>query len=313
MLHEVCKVEVLEARAIGSDILARAEAFAALDQGAQDIVTAPFIEDVVSHEPQDAPLHLKGAVAVVVRNSRLEDAHVRNLVDHSGIKDFTTMAVGPLSHLLAARARRPSEKPPGHDPFRNLRGQYPRAWASFDALVDAIPTGGPAPFRLPDGPVPELPEASATAKTSITEDGRQAMVISGIDPGFDDTLLAALRTVAKEKCEMPVSSLSQISRNSEKLHRAVEFVLGHGGSILTTNYLLKRGEVWVRHHPFVKPDSRNPFAGFAKIKGLVTAHREVVRKVARDLEEDGGQKPTEKASPAAVSATGGTSRDGGGT
>ena len=50
------KWEVSEelARRIGEDILARAGSFAALGQETQDVLIAPFVEEVAYYEPQSA-------------------------------------------------------------------------------------------------------------------------------------------------------------------------------------------------------------------------------------------------------------------
>jgi hypothetical protein len=121
MLHDVCQVEAAEAKAVGAEILARANAFAALDQHSQDVITSPFVEEVFDHEPADAPLTLTAAVAVVARNSGLEDLHSRGVVEDGGLRAITEMAAAPLSHLLAAR-RRQSEPAPSESGSTHLTG-----------------------------------------------------------------------------------------------------------------------------------------------------------------------------------------------
>lgn len=59
MLTEACGVEQGLAHRIGEDVLARAEAFAALDVVDQDVFIAPFVEEVFDHEPSDASLDLR--------------------------------------------------------------------------------------------------------------------------------------------------------------------------------------------------------------------------------------------------------------
>jgi hypothetical protein len=107
ILTDVCHVEKELAAQVGGDILARAESYAALDDAARDVLVSPFAEEVAGYEPTGSPLELKGAVAVVVRSSLLEEAHAHGGVEAGGIKAITRMAAAPLSHLLAVRRRHP--------------------------------------------------------------------------------------------------------------------------------------------------------------------------------------------------------------
>src|SRR5438445_11891235 len=102
LLHEACGVDQALAQQIGEDVLVRAEAFAALDPASQDILTVPFVEEVFDYQPREASPRMKAAVAVVVRNSCLEEAHVSGPVNPGGIEAITTMAAGSLSQLIAA-------------------------------------------------------------------------------------------------------------------------------------------------------------------------------------------------------------------
>jgi hypothetical protein len=70
VLAEACEVEPEFAWRIGEDVLARAEAFAALSEREQDVVIAPFVEEVFDHEPREVSLAAKAQVTVVVRNTR---------------------------------------------------------------------------------------------------------------------------------------------------------------------------------------------------------------------------------------------------
>jgi hypothetical protein len=76
------------------------------------------------------------------------------------------------------------------------------------------------------------------------------------------------------------SALSRYSCNSEKLHRILEFLLAHRATILTTNYLIRPTDVWVRRGALVKPDSSRPFAGALDTRGLAGPHRKVAESVA---------------------------------
>ena len=75
MLADGCAVEADLASEIAADVMQRAEALATLSGRAQDIVIAPFVEEMFDHKPLGAGLDLKAKVTVVVRNSALERAH----------------------------------------------------------------------------------------------------------------------------------------------------------------------------------------------------------------------------------------------
>ena len=128
VLTDVCGVDAGLAAQVGEDILARGESYAALDDAARDVLMSPFAEEVAGYEPAACPLELKGAVAVVVRSSLLEQAHAQGPVDAGGIRGITTAAAAPLSHFLAARSRHP----------------VPVTSNEFAGLTDAYPGPGPA-------------------------------------------------------------------------------------------------------------------------------------------------------------------------
>jgi hypothetical protein len=107
MLTTVCGVDVDLAHRIGCDILDRAEAFAALTASDQRVLIVPFLEEAAHHQPLDASVDSRAKVTVVVRYSLLEQAHHDGLLTSGAIVSLTRSAVGPLSHLLAARHRNP--------------------------------------------------------------------------------------------------------------------------------------------------------------------------------------------------------------
>ena len=237
MLTNACDVEPDLAQRIGVDVLARAEAFAALPPGVQEVLIAPFVEEVFDHEPRDASLSLRAMVTVVVHNSLLEQAHHGGPLG-SGIITITQYAAGPLSHLLAAR-RRDAVDYQGPNPFHDLPTQYPRAWACLAALTDVFPSRGRLPLRLPPGPLPQLPSGDDLATAPPSSHDAATAVFSAIDPRFDQHLLSVLQQAEQEPAVLCTSALSRYSRNSTKLHRVLEFLLAHNATILTTNYLIR--------------------------------------------------------------------------
>lgn len=282
MLHEGCHVPLAQARAIGDDVLFRAEAFAGLTPEERDILMAPFVEEVFDHEPADASLELKAAVAVVVRNSLLEDAHAHGPVNDDGLTGITTTAAAPLSHLLAARRRRPVPAT-ADNPFVGFDVKYPRAWACLAALVDGIVQEGRVGYRSPEAPVLELPAPDEQAVATKSKRGGNHVVFSAIDRRFDHRLIEAMQGAAAQHQPLFVSSLSRISRSEDKLLRVLEYLLAHDVTVLTSNYMLRSHDVWVRRRKLVKPDSHDPHLVLQDLDGLSGAHREVVRLVGQML------------------------------
>jgi hypothetical protein len=284
VLTDACDVKPDLAQLIGDDVLARAEAFAALPFSDHEVLVAPFVEEVFDHEPLDTSLGLRAMVTVVVRNSLLEQAHHDGDLN-SGIVVITRYAAGPLSHFLASRRRNPINLN-GPNPFRDLSAQYPRAWACLTALSEVFSTGGRQPLRLPTAPLPQLPFGDELATPPPPSRDTATAVSSAIDPRFDQHLLTLLQQATQEPTVLYTSALSRYSRNSAKLHRVLEFLLAHKATILTTNYLIRPGDVWVRRGDLVKPNSRDPYAGIADTRGLSGTHRNLANTVTTQLRGD---------------------------
>ena len=275
-LLTTCEVDEDLARRIGADVLRRAEALAALPTRDQDVLIAPFVEEVFDHKPLGSPLDLKAKVTLVVRNSLLEQAHHDGPLD-TGILTITEYATAPLSHFLAARGREPVPCH-GPNPFTDLATRYPRAWACLHALTDCFADGGRQPLHLPAAPTPELPSGDEITTTASMYNPAGA-VFSAIDPSFDQHLIDLLTQPTSDGFVLCTSALSRYSRNSDKLHRILEYLLAHHATILTTNYLIRPTDVWVRRGPLVKPDSRDPYAGIAQTRGLAGTHRKLTETI----------------------------------
>jgi hypothetical protein len=282
LLTDVCQVSTELAAQIGEDILARAESYAMLHDPARDVLIAPFAEEVARYEPADSSLQLKGAVAVVVRSSLLEEAHAHGPVDAGGIEGITSLAAPPLSHFLAARRRNPVTVE--HNLFADLADAWPRAWACLGAVARAYGAGGGRwPYRVPAAPVPELPAAEVEAPAAETRD--DAFVLSGIDPRFDQEIVRRMRAAAESgDAGWLAPSLSRISRHLGKLMQTVEYLLAHDVPILTANYLLRPREAWVRRGELVTVDHENPLAAWRTSRGLSGVHRAMVAGVVERTE-----------------------------
>jgi len=281
ILTDVCHADTELAAQVGADILTRAESWAALGDTARDVLIAPFAEEVAEYEPATSPLALKGAVAVVVRGSLLEEAHSHGPVEAGGIQGITTMAAAPLSHLLAARRRHPVMVE--HNLFADLADAWPRAWACLGAVASAYGAGGGRwPYRAPAAPVPELPVAEVEAPRAETHDS--AVILSGIDTRFDQLAVQHMRTAAEGDAVWLTTSLSRISRHLGKLLQAVEYLLAHDVPILTANYLLRPQDVWVRRGTLAPIDHEDPLAAWRISRGLSGTHRAVAAKAVEQIE-----------------------------
>jgi hypothetical protein len=80
-----------------------------------------------------------------------------------------------------------------------------------------------------------------------------------------------------------LSALSRISRNLDKLFRALEFLIAHNATILTTHYMIRSSDVWIRRGSFVKPVSHDPAACLHHPAGLSGAHKKAHEQIAKQL------------------------------
>lgn len=213
-----------------------------------------------------------------MRNSLLEEAHYNGPV-RSGLIAITQYAAGPLSHFLAARRREPVGFD-GPNPFRELPIRYPRAWACLNALTDAFADGGRLAYKVPAAPMPDLPADHEVLGTTAARNHGRMSLFSGIDERFDQQAVDQLRQAMSGDFLLGTSALSRYSRNSAKLHRTLEFALAYRATILTTNYLIRPTEVWVRRGQLVKPISDDPGKGIGNIRGLSGVHRKLAETIA---------------------------------
>jgi len=286
MLTEACGVVAPGAARVAADIRLRAEAVAHLDQVTREVLATPFFEEAFFNDPPDAPPWLKALTTLAVRNSQLEQLHADGPVNGGGITVITTYALGPLSHLMAARRRQPNSDGNADSPFTGLAEEYPRAWECLTALRQGFNTGGGrVGYTMPAAPPPKLPlpEELTEAPTadhlqSPPSDLVKTVVFSGIDPRFDQTTIAYLKTAQEgDGLLLGLSSLSRISRNSRKLLRVLDFLLAYEAKIITTNTLLTSKDVWARSKHPIKPNSEDiELTGLGHLEGLSGSHRKTV-------------------------------------
>jgi hypothetical protein len=245
-------VDADEASAIVADIEQRGNDYVRGGRASRRALRVPFFDDVAEFEPDEAPIGCKADVAVVVRNSLLEDAHARSLVSDAKLLEITYLATGAFNAWSSQHLNRDEDAAPV-GVFAPV-GEHPRAYAALQALALAAENGGRQGYRMPDGPVPELPEPGAH------EDSHGKIRRSALS-ALDEILITNLNAVAAGEMEVVfTSSLSRFSRDSTLLATVVEFVLAHGGTFLTTNFLLRPGEAFCRRPPLIGADSHDPLS-----------------------------------------------------
>ncbi|MEV5989363.1 recombinase family protein [Streptomyces sp. NPDC052051] len=270
-----------DAHSVTVDVMRRARMLTALPVDYFDVLVTPFIEEVSQHLPLSAPAWLRAAVVVAVRNSRLEDFHaLGGPLRAADIMAITQAATEPLALLLEEPGT-----PVSNNTLAGLGARYPRAWACLTALSDLMASDEDAEraYSAPQAPVPSLPgsheKTHAEQATSIKAlPAGQGVVASAIDPRFDQALLAMMQQVKDGNAEVvPLSALSRLSRNSDKQLRVLDFLLAHGATVLTTNYLLSPDMVAVRIRPLVKPDSYNLRRSMKQLRGLGPTHTALIK------------------------------------
>jgi hypothetical protein len=266
---------------IAHDVRERAEAFAALDTAARQVVAAPFLEEAAFHHPSKFPLWDRAFAEVVVRNSRLEDIH--SYVKQEWMWWFTTAATGPLAQLLGASAAQSGRSASRTlaSPFAGLSDLYPRAWSCLAIVAELGAKGGQGEYEG-RGHEAVLPSEDEVVHAPEVEGRAGTVVFSAIDSRLDTRAYSIMRAVDEGRLTVVVlSSLSRISRNSAKLMRMLEFYLARGASILTANLLLTPNEVYVRQGAWVRPDVSRMLAAFHRNQGLAAKHVDICRLVTR--------------------------------
>lgn len=189
--------------------------------------------------PQDASLDIRSLVAVGIRNSLIEDLHAsraytkalrfeRRLLPDEGVPWITGVAI----EYFAAANFHGEDVPPENDIFGSLPKRFPSAWHVLSILGNSSETATTCEL-----PVTAVEPGHLPAPWRPFQE--HSVILSGIDPRLDDRLAETLRAIELRQCDVFfASSFKGITRNPEKLLSVVDHVLGHGGTILTPNYLL---------------------------------------------------------------------------
>ncbi|MFI5429612.1 hypothetical protein ACHMWU_26165 [Aeromicrobium sp. UC242_57] len=190
--------------AIIKDVGSRAQGYAAGGRSARRALRTPFLDDVVDFNPAEAPLPVRADVAVVVRNSILEDQHAAGLVVDNHLAEATHLACAPLNTWLREHSNSSEHDPPS-GPFSAMV-DFPRAYAALQALALAAEAGGRRAFRSPVGAVvPKLPTAHQGEVERTATGFVRRSAISDLDQG----LVQILRGVADGEIDCLFVSLSR--------------------------------------------------------------------------------------------------------
>lgn len=106
-------------------------------------------------------------------------------------------------------------------------------------------------------------------------------MLSAIEAKFDQRLIGQMQAAQKAPLVLFLPTLSRISRSHTKLLRTIEFFLAHGSTIVTTNYMLRAEDAWVRRGALVQPDNSGEHTrGLHELNGLSGVHGKIVRQLA---------------------------------
>ena len=203
-------------------------------------------------EPSTASLEIRSLVVVAIRNSLIEDlgasqpytklleSRKKQLRDEQ-IPAITSEAIRYFdkASLDAPRVR------PIRDLFGDLPLRYPNAWHALSLL------GGSSKNEIDC----ELPIEGESMETSDSEWKVQHhnVIASGIDPRLDAQLVDIMHKIKLKQAPLFFSpSFKFITRNPEKLLFVIDYVLRHGGTLMTLNYLMSPTYL-ARRNPLVRP------------------------------------------------------------
>lgn len=146
--------------------------------------------------------------------------------------------------------------------------------------------GGRWPYHVTAAPVPDLPAAEVEAPRADSQE--EAVILSGIDTRFDQTFVELMRERVKAdgSAVLLTASLSRFSRHLGKLIRAMEYLLAPDAPILTTNYLLRPRDAWVRRGKLAPVNQQDLLASWRDHRGLSGTHRATAAAAVKQMEAD---------------------------
>lgn len=250
-------------------------------------------EEGAFYEPRSAPLEVRAFVVITVRNSLLEDLGIPGAslipdnvtasekpMQESNVQPITEAAIRYWQTVDLQRLQVPPPAPED-DPLGHLRKDTPHVWHALSCLANAreriityVPCQAPRPF-LPKATVKHDPE-------------ERSVVLSGITPEFDTLMVSSLRAIRNGNLQYLYSdSWKWLTRHPGKLYHALDFVLAHGGTVVTQNYMLT-ATMACRRRSFVRPahtldEFYAKFHGARLLDGLELAHENALAYLSKEL------------------------------
>ncbi|MCW3019401.1 MAG: hypothetical protein JWN10_1709, partial [Solirubrobacterales bacterium] len=170
---------------------------------------APYLEVATQHEPTEVPVRARALALVGVRNSRLEDLHLTEVVSQHDWRLITQAAAYALARVMSASA---GEIFSSIDPFAGVLDDYPTAAAAFSVLASMSP-GEDRPWLPPAVPAAPLPEADTHMR--LTPEGYE--VRHAMDERLSANMVRIIANAASDRGVFAVPSLKHISRNPRAL------------------------------------------------------------------------------------------------
>ncbi|WP_146602541.1 hypothetical protein [Novipirellula aureliae] len=251
----------------------------------------PGLEEASFYRPI-ANLDCSSFVVMCVRNSLIEDLAAsqaatvelglaKPVLTDDQVPEITSAAIGYFTQAdLLAASRVCQENGIETDCFGTLPTEFPHAWHVISSLANS--KSGNVSYEASVAPKPVLPQTSGDTEL----ESMVSIVASGIDPTLDSGLLAYLQHIASG--EMPYffsDSFKGITRNTSKLFRVIDFVIGHGATLVTHNYLL--GPTFAAR----RAKLLRPFHFTSEVKeklsnqtGLCDRHRDILSEIKDALE-----------------------------
>jgi hypothetical protein len=196
-------------------------------------------EEASFWEPRTANLAIRSLVVVAVRNSLLTDlnaasAYTKELRSRKELLPDERMpwiTSGAIKYFEAVNLDGVQVQTV-RDLFGGFPGRFPDAWHVLSLLGNAADTEITCKLPMAEAE-PMTPSAS---KRNVQ---RHTVVESGIDPRLDNYLTDMLGWIQRGELDLFFSSsFKGITRNPEKLLSITDYVLRHGATMLTPNYIL---------------------------------------------------------------------------
>ncbi len=233
-------------------------------------------EEASFWRPQSAGNEIRSLVVVAVRNSLIEDLGA----SHSYIKILRStriflpdermpwITIEAVKHFQAVELDG-LQVQPTRDVFGDLPHRFPNAWNVLASLGSS--SESEIECRLP-----LVKEETRGSSTSTRDVQQHSVVVSGIDPTFDDELVSVLKQIEQGEADLFFSpSFKGITRNPEKLLSIIDHVLKYGGRVLTPNYFLSSTYL-ARRNPLLRPAHYVSEIGaqIANSEGLTKRHKD---------------------------------------